>query len=70
MKERIETKINDIIEHILAKPVENMNVDDYNILSSELREALFRESQAESGRRMADLLAAAFPDSAGVRVVK
>ena len=36
MKERIEAKISDIVERILAKDPEDISYDDYHILESKL----------------------------------
>ena len=60
MKEKIEGKINEIIEHIVKKPAEEITLDDYTILTNELHDIRSKEAQAESGKRMADLMANAF----------
>ena len=61
MKERLENKIESIIDFIINKPEEKITQEDYNILSSELRDIRFRESQADNGKRMAELMAIAYP---------
>lgn len=61
MKERLENKIDAIINFIINKPEEKITQEDYNILSSELRDIRFREQQADSGKRMAELMAIAYP---------
>ena len=61
MKERIEEKIEDIVQVIINKPSNKITLDEYTILAAELRDIRFRESQADSGKRMAELMAAAFP---------
>ena len=61
MRERIEEKIERIVDFIINKPLTKITLEDYTILSSELRDIRFRESQADNGKRMAELLAAAFP---------
>lgn len=61
MKEKLENKIEAIINFIINKPEEKITQEDYNILSSELRDIRFRESQADNGKRMAELMALAFP---------
>ena len=61
MKERLENKIEAIIDFIINKPEEKITQEDYNILFSELRDIRFRESQADSGKRMAELIAIAYP---------
>ena len=70
MKEQIEEMIEEIIRVIINKPANRITLDDYTILSSELRDIRFRESQAESGKRMADLMASAFPAVCGFGSVK
>lgn len=61
MKERLENKIEAIVNFIISKPEEKITQEDYNILSAELRDILFREQQADSGKRMAELMAIAYP---------
>lgn len=61
MKERIEGKINEIIEFIINKPTEEITLDDYTVLTNELHDIRFKEAQAEHGKRMAELMAAGFP---------
>lgn len=61
MKEKLESKIDAIINFIINKPEEKITQEDYSILSSELRDIRFRESQADSGKRMAELMAIAYP---------
>lgn len=61
MKEKIERKIDAIVDFIINKPEEKITQEDYNILSSELRDIRFREHQAQNGKRMAELMATSFP---------
>lgn len=61
MKEKLESKIEAIIDFIINKPEEKITQEDYNILSSELRDLRFREGQADNAKRMAELMATAFP---------
>lgn len=56
MKESIEAKIEEIVEHIINKHVEDVTLDDYTILTNELREIKNKESQAVNGQRMAELI--------------
>jgi len=70
MKEQIEEKIERIVDFIINKPLTKITLDDYTILSSELRDIRFRENQADSGKRMAELMAAAFPAIGGSGNVK
>lgn len=70
MKQRIEEKIEAIIDRIINKPTEEITLDDYTILTAELRDIRFRESQAENGKRMLDAMASAFPAFTGSGSVK
>lgn len=56
MKEAIETKIEELVNHIINKPVEDVTLDDYTILTNELQEIHNKESQAANGQRMAELM--------------
>lgn len=56
MKEAIETKIEELVNHIISKPVTEVTLDDYTILTNELREIQNKESQAANGQRMAELM--------------
>ena len=57
MKAKIEKKIGEIVDHIVSKPVAEVTLDDYTILTNELKEIRLRESQADQGKRMAELMA-------------
>lgn len=61
MKEKLENKIDAIINFIINKPEEKITQEDYNILSSELRDIRFRESQADNDKRIAELMSIAYP---------
>lgn len=61
MKEKIERKIESIIDYISSKPESEITLDDYSILSSELRDIRFREQQFDNARRMSELMACSFP---------
>ena len=56
MKEAIETKIEDLVNHIISKPIKEVTLDDYTILTNELREIHNQESQEANGQRMAELM--------------
>lgn len=60
MKERIEEKIEAIIDRIINKPTEEITLDDYTILSSELRDIRFREEQEANKSKLAELVATSF----------
>jgi len=70
MKEQIEGKISEIIGYIINKPANEITMDDYTILSSELRDIRFRESQADNRNRMAELFAMANAPVSGFGSVK
>ena len=61
MEEVISNKINSIIEYIIKKPNEAITIEDYNILSSELRDIRFRKSQEDGNDRLKRLMELAFP---------
>lgn len=61
MKQQIEDKISEIIGFIINKPANKITLDDYTILSTELRDIRFRESQADNSKRMAELIAGFSP---------
>lgn len=60
MKERIEGKINEIIEYIIKKPASEITMDDYTILTNERHDIRSEAARAESGKRMAELMANSF----------
>ena len=64
MKEKIEKKIEAIIDYIVAKPESELTKEDYDILSSELRDIRFREQSASNAKRLSDLMA--ITTSAGI----
>ena len=66
MKEKIEEKINEIVEHIIKKPAGEISLDDYTILTNERNEIRSREAKAENGKRMAELMANVVSGSAGI----
>ena len=57
MKQKIETKIEEIIDYIVSKPVEEVTLDDYTVLTNELKDIRFRETQVGQNKRMAELMA-------------
>ena len=66
MKEKIENKIIEIVEHIISKSVEEVTLDEYTILQNELKEITYRESQADHAKRMAELMSMVTSPSAPV----
>ena len=65
MKEKIETKIEAIIDYIISKPDEQITADDYMILASEVRDIRFREADEASKERMERFMVSALPAFAG-----
>ena len=51
MEEKIQAKIDAIIDRIISKPTEEITLDDYTILSSELKDIRFRKSQEETNEQ-------------------
>ena len=56
MKEKIESKIEEIVDFIVSKPIEEVTLDDYTILTNELKDIRFRESHAGQNKRLAELM--------------
>lgn len=67
LEDRIEAKIESVMDYLIGKPNEEITPGDYSMLSSELRDIRFRRSQSENGDRMAKLMAVAFSDHSGVQ---
>lgn len=57
MKEKIEGKIERIVDYIIRKPESEITADDYMIIASEVRDIRFREAEAERQERMERILA-------------
>ena len=64
-KEKLENKIESLMDYLTDKPNEKITSDDYLMMSSELRDIRFREKQAideaRNEERMAKLMAMGFP---------
>ena len=56
MKEKIEKKIEAIVDYIISKPESEITPDDYMIIASEVRDIRFRENQSVREERMERLL--------------
>ena len=61
MKEKIEKKIEAIVDYIIRKPEREITADDYMIIASEVRDIRFREAEAERQERMERILAMSAP---------
>lgn len=64
MEEKIQEKINALVEYIIGKPVEAVTMDDYTILSMELKDARFRREQGDNNDKFTKLLASFMPCAA------
>ena len=51
MTERIKAKMNEVIEFLLAKPVNEFNFYDFEILKNEYARLLSAESMAENNKK-------------------
>lgn len=63
MEEKIQAKIEALVEYIISKPVEAVTSEDYMILSAELKDARFRREQGDSNDKFAKLLASFVPSA-------
>ena len=70
MKEKIEKKIEKIVDYIISKPESEITADDYMIIASEVRDIRFRETESAKEARMERLLANGLPGFAGFNGVK
>ena len=66
MKEKIEKKIEAIVDYIIGKPEDKITADDYMILASEVRDIRFREHESANQERMERLMGMAVHHFAGV----
>ena len=57
MIERIESKINEIIEAVLAKPTSEFTKSDFDILSAEWGRLKMEIENKEHSKRMAEMVA-------------
>lgn len=60
MRDKIEHKINDIIESILAKDVDAITYSEYKILDCRSKDLRYWEEQAKKTEEMAQLVGKAF----------
>ena len=58
MKEKIENKIAEIIDDIVAKDAGSITKDDYDILAAELRRIIYNEEQKEKNKKIAETMGA------------
>lgn len=69
MKERLEAKLEEVLNLILEKDAEDINPMEYSILDAKLKDIRMREAQEESNKKyaktMAELLASTAFSSSG-----
>lgn len=69
MKERLEAKLEEVLNLILEKDAEDINPMEYGILDAKLKEIRMKEAQEESNKKyaktMAELLASTAFSSTG-----
>lgn len=53
----IESKITDVVNRIIDKPVEQITKEDYDILVSEYNRLTFKINSENQSKRMAELMA-------------
>lgn len=58
MRERIESKIEDIVNAIIAKDSSSVTKDEYDILSSELHRIIYEEDMKEKNKKLAETMGA------------
>lgn len=56
MKNRIEAKIELLVDYIISKPLDEITIDDYSILLSELYEIHYRERVISKEKQMTELI--------------
>ena len=57
MKEKIEKKIEKIVDYIISKPEGEITRDDYEIIAAEVKDIRFREDEKEREAKLERLLA-------------
>ena len=60
MEERIEKKIDEIIEGIIAKKSEEITYSEYKILDSRAKDLMYRKEQEKRNKEMAEMMAKTF----------
>lgn len=60
MLEKIKTKINEVIEHILSKDAKDITYSEFFILDSKLSSLKWEEEQAEKNQEMAQMMSKLF----------
>lgn len=60
MKEKIETKIDEIIDYICSKNIKDVSYDDYKILESRINAIKYAEETEQRNAEMSAMLFKAF----------
>lgn len=63
MKERIEEKVNEVIEYIISKKPEDISFNEYRILDWKLQAIKYEKDQQEHNQKMAEMTAQIFNGS-------
>lgn len=56
MIEKLERKIDEVLEYIINKPADRITPEDFAIMAGELKERRFRESSKQQRDKSAELL--------------
>lgn len=56
MEEKLEQKIDEVLDYIVSKPVEQITHEDFAIMATELKERRFRSETAKQRDKSAKLL--------------
>ena len=65
MKEKIETKINEIIEAIIAKDTKDITYNEYRILDNKLCSIKYEEETKQKNAELAAMMAKTFTSGIG-----
>lgn len=65
MKEKIESKISDIVDAIIKKDPRAIAKDEYDILAAELRRVIYNEEAKEKNQKLSEAMAAMVGSSFG-----
>jgi len=57
MKEKIENKISEIIDHIVSKDANDISYNEYRILDNKLSSIKWEEEKSKNSKEMAEMLA-------------
>ena len=66
MKEKIEAKINEILDNIMAKDAKDISYNEYRILDAKLSSIKYEEEQEARNKEMGELMAKTFSRGFGM----